>query len=138
MVRRNDDAELLAMCDVKPEDQLNLVGDVPFFNTMEEMFAAIPEIEIVNICTPNGYHSQQAVKALEHGKHVVVEKPMGLNTENCRQVIKTADENDKLVFCVMQNRHSPPSKWLKSLVDEGHLGQLYMMHLNCFWNRDDR
>ncbi|MFN5886093.1 MAG: Gfo/Idh/MocA family protein, partial [Bacteroidota bacterium] len=44
----------------------------------------------------------------------------------------------KHVFAVMQNRYSPPSVWIKELVESGKLGKIYMMQLNCYWNRDDR
>jgi len=42
------------------------------------------------------------------------------------------------VFGVMQNRYSPPSEWLKSVVEQGLLGEIYQVHIDCFWNRDDR
>ena len=38
----------------------------------------------------------------------------------------------------MQNRYSPPSAWLKDMVDSGRLGRIHMVQVNCFWNRDDR
>jgi predicted dehydrogenase len=42
------------------------------------------------------------------------------------------------VFCVMQNRYSPPSQWIKEVVESGTIGEIYMVQLNCYWNRDDR
>jgi UDP-N-acetyl-2-amino-2-deoxyglucuronate dehydrogenase len=42
------------------------------------------------------------------------------------------------VFAVMQNRYSPPSVWIKEMVDSGKLGKIYLVQLNCYWNRDDR
>jgi hypothetical protein len=41
--------------------------------------------------------------------------------------------NDKLVFCVMQNRFSPPSLWIKSVVDQYLLGEIFSIQINCFW-----
>lgn len=38
----------------------------------------------------------------------------------------------------MQNRYSPPAKWMKNIVDKGVLGDIYMVQINCFWNRDER
>lgn len=38
----------------------------------------------------------------------------------------------------MQNRYSPPSQWIKNVVETGLLGKIYMVQLNCYWNRDDR
>ena len=42
------------------------------------------------------------------------------------------------VFCVMQNRYSPPSEWIKSVVEDKILGDIHMVQLNCYWNRDNR
>ena len=39
---------------------------------------------------------------------------------------------------VMQNRYSPPSEWIKSVIADGILGDIYMVQLNCYWNRDNR
>lgn len=139
MVRRNPECELVAVCDVLPKEQLNLAEiKEPFYNTVEELLEKHPEVEVVNICTPNGLHAPQALKALESGKHVVVEKPMALHRNDCEQLIHTALSKNRQVFCVMQNRYSPPSVWLKELVDKKIIGDVYMVQLNCYWNRDER
>ena len=112
--------------------------NVPFFNSIEDLLSENLDIDVVNICTPNGLHAEQSIKALEAGKHVVCEKPMGLSKEKCEQVIFKALQVSKQVFCVMQNRYSPPSEWLKSIVENGTLGKTFMVQLNCYWNRDNR
>jgi predicted dehydrogenase len=76
--------------------------------------------------------------ALENNKHVVIEKPMALHRQDCEKIISLALQKHKQVFCVMQNRYSPPSEWLKKIVDEKIIGDIYMVQLNCYWNRDDR
>jgi UDP-N-acetyl-2-amino-2-deoxyglucuronate dehydrogenase len=76
--------------------------------------------------------------ALEHKMHVVVEKPMALTKKECESVIFKALQVHKHVFCVMQNRYSPPSQWIKSVVENGALGKIHMVQLNCYWNRDER
>jgi predicted dehydrogenase len=45
---------------------------------------------------------------------------------------------NRQVFCVMQNRYSPPSEWIKSVVDNGLMGNIFMVQVNCYWNRDER
>ncbi len=139
MVRRNPDCELVAICDSMPQQELG-IGDSKeqFHNSIEEMLAAHPEIEVVCVCTPNGLHAEHALKALEAGKHVVVEKPMALSKADCEKVIHTALDHNKTVFCVMQNRYSPPSAWLKEITENKVLGDIYMVQLNCYWNRDER
>ena len=110
---------------------------VPFFTSVEEMLAET-DVEVVNICTPNGLHADQALLCLEKKKHVVIEKPMGLSKAKCEEVIFKALQMSRHVFVVKQNRYSPPSKWLKSLVEDDVLGKIHMVQINCYWNRDDR
>lgn len=139
MVRREDEAELVAMVDVRSKEECGAEDlDVPFFKTVEELLASGIEIDVVNVCTPNGLHAQQSIMALDSKKHVVVEKPMGLSKDNCENVIFKSLQMSRNVFCVMQNRYSPPSEWIKSVVDQGILGDIRMVQLNCYWNRDDR
>lgn len=139
MVLGNPEAELVALCDTAPREGLDIEKyQVPFFSSIEELLAANLDIDVVNICTPNGLHAAHCIKALEARKHIVCEKPMGLTTANCEEVIYKALNVSKQVFAVMQNRYSPPSVWLKEIVESGRLGDIFMVQLNCYWNRDDR
>ena len=63
-----------------------------------------PEIDVVNICSPNGLHAEHAIQVLEAGKHVVIEKPMALKKRDCEEVIQSGLRNNKQVFIVKQNR----------------------------------
>jgi UDP-N-acetyl-2-amino-2-deoxyglucuronate dehydrogenase len=139
MIRRNPDAELLAMCDVLPADKLNLdVFKVPVYDTLESMLTNHPEIEIVNVATPNGFHCEHALQALDARKHVVIEKPIALTKTDAEKVIFKSLQVQRQVFAVMQNRYSPPSVWIKDMVESNRLGKIFMVQLNCYWNRDDR
>jgi UDP-N-acetyl-2-amino-2-deoxyglucuronate dehydrogenase len=139
MVKNNPGAELIALCDSQPAIALSLEAfKVPFYSTMEEMLAKEKDIDVVSICSPNGLHSEQSIKALEAGKHVVCEKPMGLSKSKCEEVIYKSLQMNKRVFCVMQNRYSPPSVWLKDLMKQQLLGKIFMVQVDCYWNRDER
>ena len=139
MITRESEAELVALVDCRKQKDCEAERfDVPFFSSIEELLDSSLDIDVVNICTPNGLHASQSLKALEHKKHVVCEKPMGLSKDNCERIIFKALEVSKQVFCVMQNRYSPPSQWIKSLITEGVMGEVFMVQLNCYWNRDAR
>jgi len=139
MISREDQAELVALVDIRSQEECNAEAyQVPFFSSVEELLESGLDIDVVNVCTPNGLHAAQSLAALAAGKHVVCEKPMGLSKDNCERVIFKALQKNKHVFCVMQNRYSPPSEWIKSVVEEGILGKIHMVQLNCYWNRDDR
>ena len=139
MIRRNPESELIAVCDVLPKDKLGLADiQEQFFTNYEELLAANLDIDVINICTPNGYHAEYAIKALQSKKHVVLEKPIALNKKDAEDILFKSLEMSRHVFCVMQNRYSPPSVWLKELVDNNTLGEIFMVKLDCYWNRDDR
>ncbi|MBD3614997.1 MAG: Gfo/Idh/MocA family oxidoreductase [Gracilimonas sp.] len=94
--------------------------------------------DVVCVCTPNGFHTEYAVKLLHAGYHVLIEKPMGLTKESCLEVIGAQEATGNRVFVVKQNRYSPPSVWMKEVVEEGRIGDVLMVQVNCYWNRDER
>jgi UDP-N-acetyl-2-amino-2-deoxyglucuronate dehydrogenase len=139
MIRRNEDCELIAVCDILSNEKLGL-GTISekTYTSVAEMLKAHPDIEVLNICTPNGLHAEHSLLGLEAGKHIVCEKPMALHRKDCEAIIYKSLQMHKQVFCVMQNRFSPPSEWLKQVVDQKIVGDVFMVQLNCYWNRDDR
>jgi len=142
MIGKNPEAELVAICDILPPEALHLapctVHPVPYFSSLEDLLKSDIAFDVLNICTPNGLHAQMAVQGLQTGHHVVIEKPMALNTKEASLILTTAEKMGKKVFCVMQNRYSPPSVWIKNLVDSGKLGKIFLVQINCYWNRDER
>ncbi len=139
MIRRDEEGELVALVDVRSKADCNVEDfGVPFYHSLEEVIQSGVEFDVVNVCTPNGFHASQSIAALEAGKHVVCEKPMGLTKDSCEKIIYKSLQVSKQVFCVMQNRYSPPSQWIKSVIDQKLLGNIFMVQLNCYWNRDDR
>lgn len=139
MITRDEKAELVALCDIRPKEELGIEAyPVPFAKNLDELLEIASDVDVINICVPNGLHAEMAIKAIEAGHHVVIEKPMALTLADAERVIYTSLRYRKQVFCVMQNRYSPPSVWIKEMVDSGKLGQVYMVQLNCYWNRDDR
>ncbi len=141
MIQNNDECTLVAVIDTD-EAVRSLLAEqypaLPVFATLEHYFESGISADVLTIATPNGYHTTQALQALDHGMHVVIEKPMALTTSQAEEVILKAKNKNKQVFCVMQNRYSPPSEWLKGIVEQGLLGKRYMVQINCYWNRDDR
>jgi len=138
MIVRNPECELVALIDVKNREDLKIGHfNVPFFNSLESFLASGIEVDVINIASPNGFHASQALQSLDARKHVVIEKPMALKKQDAEKVIYKGLNVHKHVFTVMQNRYSPPSVWIKELVESGTLGNIYMVQLNCYWNRDE-
>ena len=108
--------------------------DVKYFSSFNDLL--LHDLDIVNICTPNYLHAQMAIDVLQSGMHVVVEKPIALSTEDAQKIIKTSEKTGKILFGVMQNRFSPIIIWLKSIIDQALLGDINLISVNCFWNRN--
>ena len=139
MINRNQNAELVGLIDIKDRIDLKIDEfDVPMFKSISDLFHSKTEVDVISIATPNGLHARQALQVLDARKHVVIEKPMALTRKDAEQVIFKALHVNRHVFTVMQNRFSPPSVWIKELVESGKLGKIYMVQLNCYWNRDER
>ncbi|PHX82759.1 MAG: oxidoreductase [Flavobacteriales bacterium] len=139
MVRRNPGAELVAVCDVLSKSQTgNAEIKESYYQSVDELLNQHADVDVVSVCTPNGLHAAHALKVLEASKHVVMEKPMALLKSDCENIIYKALQNHRQVFCVMQNRYSPPAVWVKDVVDKKIIGEVFMVQLNCYWNRDER
>jgi predicted dehydrogenase len=139
MIQQNDECELVAVADTNEALAKDMQrSGISFFSSLESFLDSGVKADVVTIATPNGLHATQAMKAIGAGHHVVVEKPMGLHRKECEEVIHTALSRSRHLFCVMQNRYSPPSEWLKQIVADGVLGKVYMVQVNCYWNRDER
>lgn len=139
MIHRNDEAELVALVDIKEKAALNInCYDVPFFQSLDTFLESGIEADVINIATPNGSHATQALQCLQANKHIVIEKPIALRKADAEKIIFKALHVHKYVFAVMQNRYSPPSVWMKKLIESGKLGKIFMVELNCYWNRDQR
>jgi predicted dehydrogenase len=139
MILRNPQAELVAVCDIRSAEECKIsYTDIPFYRSFEELLENETGLDVLNICTPNGLHAEMAFKALEKGLHVVIEKPMALTKADAERVVFKSLEKNRNVFCVMQNRYSPPSVWLKNVIEKNVLGNLFHVQINCYWNRDGR
>jgi predicted dehydrogenase len=141
MIVRDPGALLLALCDIRPREELSLeeaCGGLPFFLDFDTLLSASLPIDVISICTPNGLHAPMALKAIEAGYHVIIEKPLALTRTDAEKIVFASLKRRKQVFCVMQNRYSPPSVWIKEMIENGTLGRIYMVQLNCYWNRDER
>lgn len=139
MIERNNDAQLVALIDCNKNVLPTIENyEAPFFTSIDDFLKSGVDADVVNIATPNGLHAQHALQCLEANKHVVIEKPVALIKADAERIIYKSLQVHKHVFAVMQNRFSPPSVWLKEMITTNRLGKIFLVHLNCFWNRDER
>ena len=139
MIKNNHESKLVAICDIKSKKELGISDlEIPYFKNIDELLQSDIDIDILNVCTPNAYHQIHTIKALEKKKHVVCEKPMSLSKTEAELMIYKSLQVSKNIFIVMQNRYSPPSIWVKNIINNRILGKIFMVQINCYWNRDER
>ena len=142
IIHEHPKCHLISVCDTNPHsfDQCRNLGfpKIPTYLDIDQLITAEQSSdqrsEVVTIATPNGFHAAYAVKLLRAGYHVVIEKPMGINSASV--ILIAEKETGKHAFVVKQNRYSPPSVWLKEMVTSGQLGDILMVQTNCYWNQD--
>ena len=86
-----------------------------------------PAIEAIYIASPHRFHASQAVTALEHGKHVLVEKPMALTLADCDAVIDAADRTGRHVIVGHTHAFDPNIRRMADIIQSGELGKLGMI-----------
>lgn len=130
-------ATLAAVCDVDIEKAQRLAHSyqVKAYASVEELLQD-EAFDVVSICTPNGMHAEHTILSLKAGKHVLCEKPMAISVYDCGEMIKAAENANRRLFVVKQNRFNPPVKAVKEMVENGRLGRILSVQLNCFWNRN--
>ena len=130
---------LVAVCDIK-QDRAKSIAEqyhCKSYFSLDELLAGEKNLLIsLRFVHPNGLHAEHSIKALKAGCNVLCEKPMATTVRDCERMIHTAEETNKRLFIVKQNRFNPPVKAVKKVIDEGKLGKILNVQVNCFWNRN--
>ncbi len=119
-------AEVASLCTAHPDrakEIAELYGIAKVCQTPDELIND-PDIDVVDICTPNCFHYDAIVAALKAGKHVYCEKPLCVTFEEAAHAAKLARESGKVAQVVFNNRFLSPIMRAKQLIDEGRLGRI--------------
>jgi UDP-N-acetyl-2-amino-2-deoxyglucuronate dehydrogenase len=129
--------KLAAVCDIIPEkaNEMAALYNANAYYSIDQLLNQETDVQVVCICTPNGLHAAHSIKALEAGHHVLCEKPLCIQAEEGKKMIKASENARKKLFVVKQNRYNPPVAFLKDLILNNKLGKIYSFQINCFWNR---
>jgi predicted dehydrogenase len=92
----------------------------------------MPEVDIVDICTPNALHAEQAIAAAEAGKHLIIEKPMAMNLEELGAVRRAIEKAGVKSQTCLESRWNPHVASLKGMIDGGGLGKLFYVQVDYY------
>ena len=126
-VRDNPRARLAGVCDLDQEtvDRVAADFEVSVASTDYEDVLASDEVDVVSICTPDHFHAEYTIKALEAGKHVLVEKPMARDVAECEDMIAKVRETGKSLMVGQVCRFYPFFEQIKGMVEDGVLGEVF-------------
>ncbi|HVX50123.1 MAG TPA: Gfo/Idh/MocA family oxidoreductase [Chitinophagaceae bacterium] len=129
--------KLAAVCDIDAQkaEALGKKYNARVYYSHHDMLKSEKGLSVASVCTPNGLHAQHSISALNAGIDVLCEKPMAITSYDCGEMIKAAERNNRRLFIVKQNRFNPPVMAVKQAIDNGIMGRIYSVHVNCFWNR---
>ncbi|MGD7044569.1 Gfo/Idh/MocA family protein [Jeotgalibacillus proteolyticus] len=119
----SDHVEITAVCDVNEERAQTVAADhsISFYTTKyEEVFE---HVDAVTICTPNKFHAEISIAALNAGVHVLCEKPMALSAKECEEMIEASKKANKILMIAYHYRYSKEARAAKRFIDEGEIGR---------------
>lgn len=132
--------ELVAVCDIVEEKAKakSEAHKVPYYTDYHEMVKRHPEMDVVDIMTPTGYHADHVVDLARHGKHIIVEKPMALSVVDCDRMIKACDDAGCRLFVVKQNRFNRAVQAARKALDAGRFGKMVLGSVRVRWCRQQK
>ncbi|WP_330949247.1 Gfo/Idh/MocA family protein [Virgibacillus sp. MG-45] len=139
-IHNAEGAELYALCDIDSERLNNMAKEnkiTNLFQSVEEMLKD-SSIDVVNICTPNASHADLAIKAIEAGKHVMIEKPIATTVEDAERIIQAAKKHKVKATAVHQNRFNEAVQKTRKAFEAGKFGSMSHGVASIRWNRDER
>lgn len=139
----NNDLEIIAVCDIVPEQMENLLKkhliienkDIKQYADFKKMIHE-NEIELVSIATESGKHAEIALYCIEHGIHVIIEKPMAMSIQDADAIIQKAEENNVKVSACHQNRFNVAVQKMRQALEQGRFGKISHGSIHVRWNRN--
>jgi predicted dehydrogenase len=118
------DIVAVASRDLAPAEAYALTWEIPRAHGSYEALLDDPEVEAIYISLPNSLHVEWSIKALEAGKHVLVEKPFDKRPERVEEAFDAAEHAGRLLMEAFMFRHNPQTKRVTELVESGAIGNL--------------
>jgi len=118
----------------RPERAEQVARDfnIPFATADYQQLLQLPELDAVSIVSPPYQHAQQSIMALQAGKHVLCEKPMARDVTEARAMLDAARNSGLVAMIDHEFRYVPARAYMKQLINEGFLGELYLANITLF------
>ncbi|MDB4292689.1 Gfo/Idh/MocA family oxidoreductase [Maribacter sp.] len=97
------------------------------FGSYEELLVS-QDVDVIYIATPHTGHMEWAIKAMQHGKHVLCEKPLGIHLAEVEKMLTVAADNKVFLMEALWSRFNPSIQKIKRLIDDGEIGTIGYLH----------
>lgn len=124
----------------KAKDFASAYGATHYFESYQKLFEC-KEVDVVYIATPHTSHAELAIQAMNTGKHVLCEKPIGINASEVQKMFKVAKENKVFLMEALWTRFNPSIKKIIDEIENDTIGPIKYLHADfAFYalNRDKR
>lgn len=118
----NDSVEMTAVYDVNEERAAQVAKDFGIPNVVAELEAMFPHVDAITICTPNKFHAEFTIAALNAGIHVFCEKPMAMTPEECERMREAEEKSGKVLSIAYHYRFMKEAQAAKNIMQEGVVG----------------
>lgn len=144
LIKNNESAVLVSVCDIREDnakakkseyEKAITNSNVSIYVDFKEMLQK-EDIDVVTIATESGYHPEIAIYSMEHGKHVICEKPMALSIEDADKMIAVAKKNNVKLGVCHQNRFNDSIQQLRTAIEADRFGRLFNGTARILWNRN--
>lgn len=115
-------------------DRIAAEFGIPMATANEDDLIYNPDIDVIDICTPNVCHYETLKKAIAAGKHILCEKPLTVTAEQAREIEALAAKQDRICGMVFNNRWLAPVMRAKQMAEEGRLGRILHFHAEYLHN----
>lgn len=139
----NNQLEISAVCDVVPEHMEVLLAKHELQNDMSilrytDYRSMIQEVkpDLVSIATESGIHAEIALFCIDHGVHVIIEKPMAMSISDANEIIRHSEEKHVKVSACHQNRFNIAVQEMRHALEAGRFGRLSHGSIHVRWNRN--
>lgn len=122
--------EVVAVADIN-SDQLHGIPHLPGYSTVDAMLQK-EKMDALYIATLPDTHAPIAITSLEHGVHVICEKPMAADTEACRRILEVSQRVGREVLVMFENRFQTYNQKVRRWICEGVLGRVEAIHFQSF------
>lgn len=139
----NNQLEIVAVCDIIPQNMEQLLEkhglekekQMKQYTDYKELIAETKP-ELISIATESGKHAEIALYCIEHGIHVIIEKPMAMSIQDADAIIQKAEEHHVKVCACHQNRFNIAVQKMRQALEQGRFGKISHGSIHVRWNRN--